>query len=223
MRVPLTERQNQVYEFLRTYIRRNGKPPTLKEIGAHLDIRSTNGVHKMLTVLETKGYITRTKHEARGIDLVDEVAPASEESPGVMMLKLEEGVGRRARQITSETADHPLPRSRNPFLLDPSLLPPDVNLDHCLGVVAGDDGMSGVGIRKSDTVVIEEMAAQDVTDGALVAVLFFDRVVIRQFAILDGRYHFRTADRSYADVSAGPYDPEYFVLGQALALMRSLG
>ena len=51
MRERLTERQNQVYEFLRTYVRRNGKPPTLKEIGAHLDIRSTNAVFKMLSVL----------------------------------------------------------------------------------------------------------------------------------------------------------------------------
>ena len=83
MRERLTERQNQVYEFLRTYVRRNGKPPTLKEIGAHLDIRSTNGVFKMLSVLEAKGYIVRTKHEARGIEIVDEVALADDEPPGV--------------------------------------------------------------------------------------------------------------------------------------------
>ncbi|WP_420455818.1 LexA family protein [Rubrivirga sp.] len=222
MRDRLTERQNQVYEFLRTYVRRSGKPPTIKEIGAHLDIKSTNGVHKMLVVLETKGYINRTKHEARGIEIVDDVGYADDEPPGVLMLKLKEGVGRRARPLTSETADHPLPRSRRPLLLDPSLVPDDVDLDDCLGVVASDDGMNGAGVRKGDLVVVEEMDWRDVPNGALAAVLFFDHVVIRRFEFVNERLHFRAADRTYADESARPDDAEFFVVGRALAMMREL-
>ncbi len=222
MRDRLTERQNQVYEFLRTYVRRSGKPPTIKEIGAHLDIKSTNGVHKMLVVLETKGYINRTKHEARGIEIVDDVGYADDEPPGVLMLKLKEGVGRRARLMTSETADHPLPRSRRPLLLDPSLVPDDVDLDDCLGVVASDDGMNGAGVRKGDTVIVEEMDWSDVPNGALAAVLFYDHVVIRRFEFVNERLHFRAADRTYADESARPDDAEFFVVGRALAMMREL-
>ena len=223
MRERLTERQNQVYEFLRTYVRRNGKPPTLKEIGAHLDIRSTNAVFKMLSVLEAKGYIVRTKHEARGIEIVDEVALADDEPPGVMMLKLKEGVGKRARVMTSETADHPLPRSRKPLLLDPKLLPDDADLDDCLGMTASDDGMNGAGVRKGDTVVVEEMSWKDIPNGAMAAVFFYDRVVIRRFEYVDKRLHFRAADRTYADESARPDDPEFFVIGRALVLLRTLG
>jgi len=223
-RPALTERQNQVYEFLRTYVRRNGKPPTIKEIGQSLGIKSTNGVYKMLVVLEEKGYITRTKHEARGIELVDEERGYdADEPPGVLMLKLKEGVGRRARMMTSETADHPLPRSRRPLLVDPALLPDDVDLDDCLGVRVGDDGMNGAGVRKGDLVVVEERDWRDVPNGAMAAVLFYDHVVVRQFEVVNERLHFRAADRTYADETVRPDDPEYFVLGRALAVMRALG
>ena len=222
MRDRLTERQNQVYEFLRTYVRRNGKPPTIKEIGAHLTIRSTNGVYKMLVVLEAKGYIRRTKHEARSIEILDDAGYADDEPPGVLMLKLKEGAGRRARLMTSETAGHPLPRSRRPLLLDPSLVPEDVDLDDCLGVTASDDGMNGAGVRKGDLVIVEEMDWSDVPAGTLAAVLFYDRVVIRRFEFVNGRLHFRASDRTYADESARPDSDEYFVIGRALAMMRTL-
>lgn len=225
MRTRLTERQNQVFEFLRDFARRHGKPPTIKEIGESLGIRSTNGVHKMLVVLETKGYIVRTPNEARGIEIVgEEGGYAGEEPPGIKMLKTMEGAGRRARKLTSETAEYPLPRSsRAPLLLDPSLLPDDVDLGHCFGVEAGDDGMNGAGIRKGDLVVVEERGWMDVPNGALVAVLFYDRVVVRQFELANDRLHFRAADRTYADEAVRPDDREFFVLGLALALIRRLG
>ena len=222
MRDRLTERQNQVFEFLRDYARRNGRPPTIKEIGASLGVRSTNGVHKMLVALETKGYITRTANEARGIQIVGEAGYGDDEPPGVLMLKLKEGVGRRARLMTSETADHPLPRSRRPLLVDPSILPDDVDLDDCLGVTAGDDGMNGAGVRKGDVLVVEERDWRDVPNGALAAVLFYDRVVIRRFEVANERLHFRAADRTYADESVRPDDPEFFVIGRALAMLRPL-
>ncbi len=219
----LTERQNQVFEFIRDFLRRNGKPPTLKEIGQGLGMRSSNGVHKMLVVLEKKGHIVRTPNEARGIEVVgDEGGFTSDEPPGVLMLKLKEGVGRRARLMTSETADHPLPRSRRPLLVDPSLVPDEVDFDDCLGVTASDDGMNGIGIYKGDLVVVEEMSWRDFEDGTLAAVLFYDRVVIRRFAYVNDRLQFQVADRSYSDESARDDDSDFFVIGRALAVIRRL-
>lgn len=223
MRQRLTERQNQVFEFIRDSVRRNGKPPTFKEIGQNLGISSSNGVHKMMVVLETKGYITRTPHEARGIEIVgEERSYAADEPPGVLMLKLKEGVGRRSRLMTSETADHPLPRSRRPLLVDPSLIPEDVDLDDCLGVIASDDGMNGDGIHKGDLVIVEEAHWRDVPDGAVAAILFYDRVVLRRFSRVNDRLRFKPADRTYSEETVRPDDPEFFVIGRALAVMRSL-
>ena len=224
MRPRLTERQNQVYEFLRDYVRRSGKPPTIKEVGQSLGIRSTNGVHKMLVALETKGYIERTPHEARGLSIVDDadLYGSGDEPPTVFLLRTKEGTGRRARRLTSENAEHPLPRSRRSLVVDPSLLPEETDLDECLAVTAGDDGMNGAGVRKGDTVVVEETDWRDMPDDALVAALFYDRLVIRRFAFVNGRFLFRAADRTYADEAARPDDPEFFLVGRALALVRQL-
>lgn len=225
MRDRLTERQNQVYEFLRVYIGTNGKPPTIKEIGTHLGIRSTNGVHKMIVALEKKGYLRRARHEARGISLIGgEHDPFSDEGevPGIPLLKMKEGAGRRARPLTSETAEFPLPRSRQQLMVDPKLLPEDIELEALLIVTAGDDGMSLNGIRKGDVLVVEEMDPYDLPPRALVAVLLYDRLVIRQLEVANRRFHFRSPDRTYSDESADPDDTGTFVIGRVLAVMRRL-
>ena len=72
MKPRLTARQNEAYEFIRLYMRTQRKPPTLKEIGSNLGIRSSNGVFKLLKALEKKGYVRREEHAARGLDLVDD-------------------------------------------------------------------------------------------------------------------------------------------------------
>ncbi len=63
----LTERQNQVLEYIRSSISRRGYPPTLREIGAHMGIRSTNGVNDHLRALERKGYLTREDMKSRAL------------------------------------------------------------------------------------------------------------------------------------------------------------
>lgn len=221
-RLPLTERQTQVYEFIRSYVRSEGRPPTLAEIGRGLHIASSNGVHRLVVALEAKGYVHRRPNEARGLSLTDDEGVGDGEPPGVLMLKASEGAGRRTRPLTSDIAEHPLPRSRRPLVVDPSLLGDDTDLDACLGVVAGDDGLLGDGIRKGDLLVVEESEWTHVPTGALVAVLFYNRVVVRRFEHVNGKLHFRVSNRDFADHTARTDDPEYFVLGRVVAMMRSL-
>ncbi|MRG91108.1 transcriptional repressor LexA [Polyangium spumosum] len=63
----LTERQQQVLHYIRQSINERGYPPTLREIGAHMGIRSTNGVNDHLRALERKGYLTREDMKSRAL------------------------------------------------------------------------------------------------------------------------------------------------------------
>ncbi len=75
----LTDRQQQVLHYIRQSIHDRGYPPTLREIGAHMGIRSTNGVNDHLRALERKGYLTREDMKSRALrprDLDD--LPASD-------------------------------------------------------------------------------------------------------------------------------------------------
>src|SRR5262245_50295335 len=53
----LTGRQQQILDFISESLRRRGYPPTLREIGERMAIRSTNGVNDHLKALEKKGYL----------------------------------------------------------------------------------------------------------------------------------------------------------------------
>jgi repressor LexA len=63
----LTERQQMVLDYIRQSIVDRGYPPTLREIGARMGIRSTNGVNDHLRALERKGYLTREDMKSRAL------------------------------------------------------------------------------------------------------------------------------------------------------------
>jgi len=69
-----TERQLEIYAFIRDKIHSRGFGPTVREIGTAFKIRSPNGVVCHLKALERKGLITRGKNMSRAIELVTEPA-----------------------------------------------------------------------------------------------------------------------------------------------------
>src|SRR5438270_11271690 len=72
----LTERQTEIYHFIRLKIEKRGYGPTVREIGLAFEIKSPNGVMCHLKALEKKGLITREEHSARAIQLVDHRPPS---------------------------------------------------------------------------------------------------------------------------------------------------
>jgi repressor LexA len=72
----LTERQREIYDFIRDKIEGRGYGPTVREIGEGFGIKSPNGVMCHLKALEKKGLILREEHAARAIQLIDH-RPAS--------------------------------------------------------------------------------------------------------------------------------------------------
>ena len=69
---PLTDRQQQALDFIGHYIATRGFPPTLREIGGHMGIRSTNGVNDHLKALEKKGYLEREDLKSRALRPLDQ-------------------------------------------------------------------------------------------------------------------------------------------------------
>ena len=71
LREKLTRRQSEVLEIIQHAIERDGYPPTIREIGASLGIRSTNGVNDHLKALERKGYLVRDEAKSRALVLTE--------------------------------------------------------------------------------------------------------------------------------------------------------
>jgi len=73
----LTDREREVYDFVRAYTHRHGVPPKLREIGAHLGVASRGTVHRYLRSIEAAGLIAITPDRARGVRLVSKMAARS--------------------------------------------------------------------------------------------------------------------------------------------------
>ena len=71
----LTERQAEVFEFIRKCINTRGYGPTVREIGEHFSISSPNGVMCHLRALEKKGLLMRVRQKDRAIARAIELAP----------------------------------------------------------------------------------------------------------------------------------------------------
>jgi repressor LexA len=65
-----TPRQTEVLAAIASLTKAKGYPPTLRELGEALGIRSTNGVNDHLDALERKGLIARDSNVARSVRVV---------------------------------------------------------------------------------------------------------------------------------------------------------
>jgi repressor LexA len=63
----MNERAQQILKFIESYSSKEGRPPTIREIGTHFKIASTNGVRYYLTMLEKSNHLERTRMASRGI------------------------------------------------------------------------------------------------------------------------------------------------------------
>lgn len=209
----LTQRQNEAFEFIRSYCRDQNRPPTLEEIGDALGIRSTNGVYKLLQALEKKGYIEREKHAARGLQIVDDEADPFSFGNGTPSLPI---ISRTASDQPEQLRERP----SSYLSVDDRLLRGARDIDACLIGRAGDDGMNGDGIRKGDFLLIEEVDRAELRNGELAAFLVQEELQVRRYHFVNNRIHLRPADRTYTEETFPPEDPGCYVVGRILGLIR---
>ena len=158
----LTERQQQVYTFLITYLGANGYPPTLQEIAKHLHVSGNLGVLRHLKALEREGLITRNPGSSRSIAL------AGRAGAGSMLLPLVGTVRAGQPQLAMEeieahvAVDSSLVKASDSFLLR----------------VKG-DSMIEAHIVEGDLVVVRPQATAE--NGEIVVALIDGEATLKRF------------------------------------------
>jgi repressor LexA len=66
----LTKRQRDVYDFIGSFVQKNGYSPSFEEIGSALGLSSLATVHKHISNLEEKGLLKRDYNRSRSIDVL---------------------------------------------------------------------------------------------------------------------------------------------------------
>ena len=63
----LSERQQQILDFIQAYAERHGVSPSLREIGDAVGLEATSAVKHQVEQLQKKGYVTRRNRTPRSI------------------------------------------------------------------------------------------------------------------------------------------------------------
>jgi repressor LexA len=69
----LSDRQRKMLDFIRMFGLENGYPPSIREIGAAVDISSTSVVNYNLNRLVEQGYLDRDQNVSRGLRLTEKL------------------------------------------------------------------------------------------------------------------------------------------------------
>jgi repressor LexA len=207
---PLTERQTQVLDFLKSYQRKYHKPPTYKEIGEALNIRSTNAVYKQINALAQKGYIKQDKGMARGL-FVPDVTEGDAETPALPILK----------NVRSDDANS-LKRHQRFMNVDVELLR-RADEDDCVILRADDDGMAKNGILRNDFLVVQRMEAQDLMERELGVIVMADKTLVRILTVANDVVYYSSPEKGYTNGSFSLKGNAGLVVGKLISVMRRLG
>ena len=67
----LTAKQQQIYDYIVSFSSEHGYPPSVREIGEYMGLKSPSTVHFHLKGLQSAGYITQAAGKTRAISIAD--------------------------------------------------------------------------------------------------------------------------------------------------------
>jgi repressor LexA len=154
----LTERQRAILEFVARHITEKRFPPTIREIGEGMGIRSTNGVNDHLKALERKGFLTRGELKSRALVPTDKawellggkplaISPAANDDLAEVPLLGRVAAG--APILAEENRD-------TTIRVDPALLGPAGSRDGVFALRVQGDSMIGDGIFDGDILFVRK-------------------------------------------------------------------
>jgi len=159
------DKQTEIYEFLKTYTENKGYPPSVREIGEAVALKSTSTVHGHLKRLEKKGMIKRNPSKPRALEIAELSTPKQEMINIPIVGKITAGLPILATENIEDTFPLPIDfikHDRELFMLR----------------VSG-ESMVNVGVRNNDLAIIE--SASDAINGDIVIALIDDSATIKRF------------------------------------------
>lgn len=93
----LPPRQQEVFDLLLAFTKKNGYPPTNRELANLIGVRSANAIAEHIRALERKGFVSVARGVARGITVVGQNEPAM--AIQLLSALLSDEPGARARAV----------------------------------------------------------------------------------------------------------------------------
>ena len=172
----LSERQQQVLEYIRKTVAARGYPPSVREIGDAIGLSSPSSVHSHLSSLVEAGAIKRDPSKPRAIMIVDDTpAPAAPLPDRLRDVPL---LGRIAAGTPITAVEH---------VEDVLTLPVDlIGSEPVFLLQVKGDSMMNAGILDGDLVAVRSQ--RDARDGEIVAALIDgEEATVKRLRRRDGK------------------------------------
>jgi len=201
-RHPLTNRQQEILEFVASFTRDAGYPPTVREIGRATGLRSPRSVSQHLHALEKKGFIHRGREKSRAIRVIDRPdSPVAATGAQAVSLAM------RGRVFAGQAAG-PADVPGTGYLVDRALF--DGN-DNFLMRVEG-DCMVDAHILSGDMIVVSPGSKAD--HGDVVVARIDGETSVKRYEVRDDQR------RLVSDLGTIPLDTSVEIVGRVVGLIR---
>ena len=200
----LTAKQQQIYDYIQAFSAQNGYPPSVREIGAAVGLKSPSTVHFHMKGLEEAGMLVKAEGKTRAITLAGAPHhPVAEEL---------EGQVNRVPVVGNVAAGSPILAQE--CIEDYLTFDTDgVEGEHFALRVRG-DSMLYAGILPDDLVVVHRQ--QDAHNGEIVVALFEDEATVKTLRRKDGHTWLMPENPDY-----DPIDGTYAeIIGKVVAVVR---
>jgi repressor LexA len=209
----LTRRQRMVLDTITSVMTDRGYPPTIREIGEALGIKSTNGVNDHLKALERKGFLSRDRSKSRAIRIPERSAKKERWNDNVISIPL---IGRIA-------AGAPILAEQNQeasFQVDRTLLGSARASDVFILKVHG-ESMIGDGIFDGDLIFVEK--GNEARRGEIVAAMVDGEATVKRFYREDGRIRLEPSNPDMEPIFISEADGrDTKIVGKVIGVFRQV-
>ena len=200
MKKPRGDNQQRILDFIKTEIQVKGYPPSVREIGDAVGLKSTSTVHGHLVRLEKKGLLHRDSMKPRAMEVINDPSFSRTATTPVPI------VGR-------VTAGIPILAEEN--IEDYFQIPDDMlgDGDHFALWVKG-ESMIRAGIMDSDYVVVHKQS--DANNGEIVVAMIDDEATVKRFYKENGGFRLQPENPAMAPIIVD----HVIILGKVIMLYR---
>lgn len=194
----LTKRQQEVLDFIASYIDAHAYPPTIREIAEHFEI-SVKGAYDHVKALEKKGKLHIGENRSRTLEIVRK-EKAERSVVEVPLL----GVVAAGKPIFAEenfSGSVPVPADF-------------VRAAPCFALTVRGDSMKDVGILHGDIAVIEKRLSAE--NGEIVVAMIDDAVTLKRFFRENNRVKLVAENPAYSPI----YTQDVKILGRLKGIIR---
>lgn len=203
----LSERQQQVLDFIRATVSERGYPPSVREIGEAVGLSSPSTVHSHLSALVEAGAIRRDPTKPRAIEVLDPVPAAPSLPDDLREVPLVGRIAAGSPVLATEDVEEvfPLPESL-------------VGSGPVFMLRVKGDSMVDAGILDDDLVVVRRQP--DANDGDIVAAMVDgEEATVKRLFRRDGKVILHAENDSYPDMV---FDDGVSIVGRVVSVLRRL-